>query len=293
MMVLARAMESHAVTNCKAYAVIISRARSYSKLDKTNANAVADWAETLGLPADAFEVAVVSLQTIADQAFNGNKSNAKEAVKRLLDAGAIDKVRNGRKGRASIYATYPTRATIEQSETTDNADCEAYRTAEATNGNEQCSESATLTDSDRCYAYATPKRDSETNAIGVTQNPNRCCATPNIGVEGVSSDLGLNSPYQSNIKYIYQKPGNDNPKAALHEHEHLSPTPLNCIEGNERRGPISNRVTIPVDSNKRFNECPQCGNTCTIQGISPLILACDSCGGIWSRQQDVWELQRR
>lgn len=293
MMGLARAMESHAVTNCKAYAVIISRARSYNKLDETNASAVDDWAETMGLPADAFEVAVVSLQTIADQAFNGNKSNAKEAVKRLLNAGAIDKVRNGRKGRASIYATYPTRAIIEQSETTDKADCEAYRTAETTNGNEQCSEGATPTDSGRCYAYATPKRDSETNAIGVTQNPNRCCVTPNIGVEGVSSDLGLNSPYQSNIKYIYQKPNNENQKATLHEHEHLSPTPLNRIEGNERRGAISNRVTIPADSGKRFNECPRCGNTCTIQGTKPLKLACESCGAIWSRQEDVWEQQRR
>ena len=114
---LARAMETRPKATGKAYAAIISRSRPASSLSEGDALAVAEWADASGMgcvPLKDFEVAAVSNAAIADELFNGDKTNARKGARLLVEAGVVDRARQGRRGHASVYVTYPTHADFEE-----------------------------------------------------------------------------------------------------------------------------------------------------------------------------------
>lgn len=67
-----------------------------------------------GVPLKDFEAAVVSNAAIAEEMFGGDAANAKKGVRLLVESGVVDRARQGRRGRASVYVTYPTRADVEE-----------------------------------------------------------------------------------------------------------------------------------------------------------------------------------
>ena len=78
------------------------------KLSKTDACGMG------GVPLKDFEAAVVSNAAIAEEMFGGDAANAKKGVRLLVESGVVDRARQGRRGRASVYVTYPTRADVEE-----------------------------------------------------------------------------------------------------------------------------------------------------------------------------------
>ncbi len=114
---LAEAMETRPKVTGKAYAAIISRSRPAGGLGCEDKRAVAEWADACGMggvPLKDFEAAVVSNAAIAEEMFGGDTKNAKKGVRLLVESGVVDRARQGRRGRASVYVTYPTRADVEE-----------------------------------------------------------------------------------------------------------------------------------------------------------------------------------
>lgn len=114
---LAEAMETRPKVTGKAYAAIISRSRPAGGLGCEDKRAVAEWADACGMggvPLKDFEAAVVSNAAIAEEMFGGDAANAKKGVRLLVESGVVDRARQGRRGRASVYVTYPTRADVEE-----------------------------------------------------------------------------------------------------------------------------------------------------------------------------------
>ncbi len=115
---LADALAVQPVTTFRAWVSIATRARPYAKLGDADAQAVADWAAETGSPVSLgdYEVAAISNQAVADEAFCGNVGNARKGIQQLLDSGIIDKVRSGTRGHSSLYVTYPTLADVAEGE---------------------------------------------------------------------------------------------------------------------------------------------------------------------------------
>ena len=114
---LAEAMETRPKVTGKAYAAIISRSRPAGGLGCEDKRAVAEWADACGMggvPLKDLESAVVSNAAIAEEMFGGDAANAKKGVRLLVESGVVDRARQGRRGRASVYVTYPTRADVEE-----------------------------------------------------------------------------------------------------------------------------------------------------------------------------------
>lgn len=112
---LAEAMETRPKVTGKAYAAIISRSRPAGGLGCEDKRAVAEWADACSMgcvPLKDFEAAVVSNAAIAEEMFGGDTKNAKKGVRLLVESGVVDRARQGRRGRASVYVTYPTRADV-------------------------------------------------------------------------------------------------------------------------------------------------------------------------------------
>ena len=112
---LAEAMETRPKVTGKAYAAIISRSRPAGGLSHEDKRAVAEWADACSMgcvPLKDFEAAVVSNAAIAEEMFGGDTKNAKKGVRLLVESGVVDRARQGRRGRASVYVTYPTRADV-------------------------------------------------------------------------------------------------------------------------------------------------------------------------------------
>ena len=112
---LAEAMETRPKVTGKAYAAVISRSRPAGGLSHEDKRAVAEWADACSMgcvPLKDFEAAVVSNAAIAEEMFGGDTKNAKKGVRLLVESGVVDRARQGRRGRASVYVTYPTRADV-------------------------------------------------------------------------------------------------------------------------------------------------------------------------------------
>lgn len=102
----------------KAYASIVERARPFSRLSEGDRTAVAKWAASndLGsIPVEKFEAAVLSHDTMAAEAFNGDKGNASKAVNKLLARGIVDRARKPTRGHATVYVTFPTLRDVKES----------------------------------------------------------------------------------------------------------------------------------------------------------------------------------
>ena len=78
-------------------------------LPENDARAVAEWARGAGLPdlPDDTPALYASLGMIAADVFKGQKTSARRALDALESGGAISRVKQGRKGAASVYVLTP------------------------------------------------------------------------------------------------------------------------------------------------------------------------------------------
>ena len=175
---LAEAMETRPKVTGKAYAAIISRSRPAGGLGCEDKRAVAEWADACGMgcvPLKDFEAAVVSNAAIAEEMFGGDAANAKKGVRLLVESGVVDRARQGRRGRASVYVTYPTRADVEEG---------SYAPPDAENA-----------------GYACVPPNTVENPV---ENENRGYAKPEYGVRGYMLTWGFENTIRV-LQRIHQR----------------------------------------------------------------------------------------
>lgn len=93
----------------RTFAAVVPRIRNANRASPDVAEAVRKWADENGMketPLDCFEVVSVSNREIADEVFNGDTTNARKGVKKLLEYRVIERVRQGTKGHSSVYMVF-------------------------------------------------------------------------------------------------------------------------------------------------------------------------------------------
>ena len=231
---LAEAMETRPKVTGKAYAAIISRSRPAGGLGCEDKRAVAEWADACGMdgvPLKDFEAAVVSNAAIAEEMFGGDAANAKKGVRLLIESGVVDRARQGRRGRASVYVTYPTRADVEEG---------SYAPPDVENA-----------------GYACVPPNTVENPV---ENENRGYAKPEYGVRnpeirgtGVHADLGFRKHHQSTS----EKTSEGARSAAAGKPAPRAQDGPTC--------PVCGSLVKPFAGNPRMAECRSCGKAVRLE----------------------------
>lgn len=104
-------LEVRRSTAGRAFVAMLPYIRAADRLDAGAKDAVADWIAARGLagvvePSDFDAVAVTNAE-VATAAFGGNASLARRGIAKLVSGGIVEKVREGRKGRSSVYIIDP------------------------------------------------------------------------------------------------------------------------------------------------------------------------------------------